>query len=151
MGNRKSTPVTGLNWPRGWIEVQLYPFVTSALEGGGWLAPRPGRFSKKTRYPLYRRLGGPQGRSGCVRKMSPQPGFFCNTFFIVISQLHLSTLKLFKYPHALFLLYGTTIIFLRLSSHSILQHIEISAYIELFLGTLVAFPPCSAHVAYIVQ
>jgi hypothetical protein len=29
----------------------------------GWLAPRPGRFTpgKETRYPLYRRLGGPQG------------------------------------------------------------------------------------------
>jgi len=29
----------------------------------------------KTRYPLYRRLGGPQGRSGQVRKISPSPGF----------------------------------------------------------------------------
>jgi hypothetical protein len=29
----------------------------------------------KTRYPLYRRLGGPQGRSGQVRKISPPPGF----------------------------------------------------------------------------
>ena len=29
----------------------------------------------KTRYPLYRRLGGPQGRSGRVRKISPQPEF----------------------------------------------------------------------------
>jgi hypothetical protein len=28
----------------------------------------------KTRYPLYRRLGGPQGRSGQVRKISPPPG-----------------------------------------------------------------------------
>jgi len=25
----------------------------------------------KTRYPLYRRLGGPQGQSGLVRKISP--------------------------------------------------------------------------------
>jgi hypothetical protein len=32
-------------WPRGWIEVALYPFLTSALEGGGWSAPRPGRFT----------------------------------------------------------------------------------------------------------
>jgi hypothetical protein len=31
----------------------------------------PGR----TRHPLYRRLGGPQGRSGRVRKISPTPGF----------------------------------------------------------------------------
>jgi hypothetical protein len=29
----------------------------------------------KTRYPLYRRLGGPQDRSGRVRKSSPPPGF----------------------------------------------------------------------------
>ena len=29
----------------------------------------------KTRYPLYRRLGGPRGRSGRVRKISPSPGF----------------------------------------------------------------------------
>ena len=29
----------------------------------------------KTRYPLYRRLGRPQGRSGRLRKISPLPGF----------------------------------------------------------------------------
>jgi hypothetical protein len=29
----------------------------------------------KTRYPLYRRRGGPQGRAGRVRKISPLPGF----------------------------------------------------------------------------
>ena len=29
----------------------------------------------KTHYPLYRRLGGPQGRSGRVRKISPPTGF----------------------------------------------------------------------------
>jgi hypothetical protein len=46
-------------------------------EGMGWLAPRPGRFTpgKETWYPLYRRLGGPQGPSGRLRKISPPPGF----------------------------------------------------------------------------
>jgi len=29
----------------------------------------------KTRYPLYGRLGRPQGRSGRMRKISPPPGF----------------------------------------------------------------------------
>jgi hypothetical protein len=29
----------------------------------------------ETQCPLYRRLGGPQGRSGRVRKISPPPGF----------------------------------------------------------------------------
>jgi hypothetical protein len=30
---------------------------------------------RKTQYPLYRRLGGPQGWTGQVRKMSPLLGF----------------------------------------------------------------------------
>ena len=29
----------------------------------------------KTRYPLFRRLGGPQGRCGRVRKILPSPEF----------------------------------------------------------------------------
>ena len=42
----------------------------------GWSAPRPGRCTPgKTRYPLYRRLDGFQGRSGRVRNISPSPGF----------------------------------------------------------------------------
>ena len=44
----------------------------------GWgvsVTPRPLFTPGKTRYPLYRRLGGPQGRSGQVRKISPPPGF----------------------------------------------------------------------------
>jgi hypothetical protein len=37
--------------------------------------PRPGRFTPgKTRYPLHMRLGGPQGRSGQVRKILPHTG-----------------------------------------------------------------------------
>jgi hypothetical protein len=31
--------------------------------------------SRKIRFPLYRRLGGSQGRSVRVRKISPPPGF----------------------------------------------------------------------------
>jgi hypothetical protein len=51
--------------------------MTTALEGGERSASRPGRFLPpgKTRYPLYRRLVGPQGRSGQVRKISLPPGF----------------------------------------------------------------------------
>jgi hypothetical protein len=40
----------------------------------GWVVnvpPRPPLPLGKTWYPLYRRLGGPQGRSGQVRKISP--------------------------------------------------------------------------------
>jgi len=52
-------------------------FLTSALEGGEGSASHPGRtlLPGKTWYPLYRRLGGPQGWSGQVWKISPPPGF----------------------------------------------------------------------------
>jgi hypothetical protein len=44
--------------------------------GGEWSKPRPGRLTLgKTRYPMYSRLGEPQGRSIWVRKISPPPGF----------------------------------------------------------------------------
>jgi len=47
--------------------------MTAALEGGEWSAARPGRTLPpgKTRYPLYRRLGGPQGRSGRAENLVP--------------------------------------------------------------------------------
>jgi len=38
-----------------------------------------------TRYPLYRMLGGPQGRSGRKRKISPPPGFNPRTVLSVAS------------------------------------------------------------------
>jgi hypothetical protein len=40
----------------------------------------------KTRYPLYRRLGGSQNRSGCLRKVSPPPGFDPRTVQPVVSR-----------------------------------------------------------------
>ena len=51
--------------------------MTTALERGERSGSRLGRCLPrgKTRYPLYRRLGGPQGRSGQVRIISPPPGF----------------------------------------------------------------------------
>jgi len=56
--------------------VEFYSFLTTTLERGEESASRPGRSlpSGKTRYPLYRRLGGPQGRSGQVWKISSPPG-----------------------------------------------------------------------------
>jgi hypothetical protein len=41
--------------------------LTSALDGGEWWDSRPGLFTPRERvpwYPLDRRLGGPQSRSG---------------------------------------------------------------------------------------
>jgi len=40
---------------------------------------------EKTRY-MYRRLGGPQGRSGRVRKILPPPGFYPQTVQPVASR-----------------------------------------------------------------
>jgi len=47
--------------------------MTAALEGGEWSAAGPGRNLPpgKNRYPLYRRLGGPQGRSGREENLVP--------------------------------------------------------------------------------
>jgi hypothetical protein len=58
---------TGHTVHRGSRGIAL-PFLTTALEGGEGSASRPGRFlpPEKNRYPLYRRLGGPQGRTGAV-------------------------------------------------------------------------------------
>ena len=47
--------------------------MTAALERGEWSAGRPGRTLPlgKTRYPFYRRLDGPQGRSGRAENLVP--------------------------------------------------------------------------------
>jgi hypothetical protein len=36
----------------GEVEVQLYAFFTSALDGGEWLASRPGRFTPGKELPV---------------------------------------------------------------------------------------------------
>jgi hypothetical protein len=65
-------PTKALRECRG---IALLYFQTSALEGGEGSASCPDHLLPpgKTRYPLYRRLGGPQGRSGQVWKISPPP------------------------------------------------------------------------------
>ena len=47
--------------------------MTAVLEGGEWSAARPGRTlpPEKTRYPFYRMLGEPQGRSGQAENLVP--------------------------------------------------------------------------------
>ena len=57
--------------------VALIFLETRCYMRGVWPLPRSGRFTprKEILYPFYRRLGGPQGRTGQVRKISPPPGF----------------------------------------------------------------------------
>jgi hypothetical protein len=69
----KGHPRTGHGSPEGEQRYSSALSVTLALDRGGWSKPSPGRFTpgRETRYPWYRRLGGPKGRSGRVRKISP--------------------------------------------------------------------------------
>ena len=73
----KVRPTTDHKGPERKLRYSSTLSLTSALYAGGRLTPRPDRFTpgKETRYLLYRRLGGPQGRCGRVREISPQPGF----------------------------------------------------------------------------
>jgi hypothetical protein len=65
--------------------------MTAALEGREWSAARRGRTLPpgKTRYPFYRRLGGPQGRSG-RRKISSLPGFFLLFSFVYMDSFDIA-------------------------------------------------------------
>jgi hypothetical protein len=69
------------------VGLWLYAFFNGG-RWGGWSTPPPGRFTpgKETRYPLCGRLGGPQGLSERVRKISPPPGFDPWTFQLVASR-----------------------------------------------------------------
>ena len=59
-----------------------------ALEGGEWSAACSGRSLPpgKTRYPLYRRLGGPQGQPGQAENIAP-PGFDSQTIQPLVAML----------------------------------------------------------------
>jgi len=67
---------TGRTAHRGSRAIALL-FLDHGTRRGEGSASCPGRslYPGKTRYPLYRRLDGPQDRSGQLRKTSPPPGF----------------------------------------------------------------------------
>jgi hypothetical protein len=62
--------------------------LTSALYWGGWLTPSPARFTpgRETHLPICRRLDGPRGRCGLMRRISPPPGLGFRTFQPVASR-----------------------------------------------------------------
>jgi hypothetical protein len=69
------------NSQRGGVKVKLCSFINLGARWCGCSTLGPGRFTpgKDLVLVLYRRLGGPQGRSGWVRKTSPPPGFDLRT------------------------------------------------------------------------
>jgi hypothetical protein len=70
----------------------------------GWVVTS----EKDTRYPLYRRLGGLQGRSGRVRKISPPRGnFFPNCFSCSLFVLFPYLLLCLDCPDFFLFLYST--------------------------------------------
>jgi len=75
-GKGKVHPITGHEGPEGEQRYSSTLSLTSALDGMGGQRHTPAALPPgKTRHPLYKRLGGPQGRSGRVRKISPLTGF----------------------------------------------------------------------------
>jgi hypothetical protein len=71
----KAVPQHTYGGARGENKYASYSSTISALDGGEWSASRPGRAfprGKDPRYPLYRRLRGPQSRYGHrgLRKIS---------------------------------------------------------------------------------
>jgi len=65
------SPISAQEGPEGGAELSVYSFFNLSARWGGWSRPRHGRFipEGETQYLLYRRLGGPQGPSGRVRKI----------------------------------------------------------------------------------
>ena len=85
-GKGKGHPRTGHDGPEGEQMYSSTLSLPSALEGVGGQRHAPAALTpRKTRYPLYRRLGGPQGRSERVRKITPPPGFDSRTVQSVTS------------------------------------------------------------------
>ena len=96
--------------------------MTMALEGGEGSALHPGRSLPpgKTRHPLYRRPGGPQGQSEQVRKISPPTEFNPHTVQPVAScytdyAVGLYTTAIYKMPHGIY--YN-----IKLDTHYLLSH-----------------------------
>ena len=83
----KVHPRTGHEGPEG--EKTYSPILSfaSGLDGVCGQRHAPAAFLPvKTRYPSYRRLGGHQGQSGRVRKISPPHGFDPRTVQLVASR-----------------------------------------------------------------
>jgi hypothetical protein len=82
VGKRYSSrsPKTGHEGPEGEQRYSSTSSFTSALEWVGGQRHAPAALTpERTQYPLYKRFGGPQGRSGRVRNISPSPRFDSQT------------------------------------------------------------------------
>ena len=86
-GKGKDHPWTDHEGPAGEYRYSSTLSFTSALDEMGGQHHAPTALPQgKTQYPLYRRLGGPQGRSGRMRKISLPPEFDPRTLQPVASR-----------------------------------------------------------------
>ena len=85
----KFAPAHAMKAQRGSRGIALLLFNLGA-RWGGWLTPHPRRFTpgKETRYPLYRRLDGPQGQSRRLREVSTPPGFPQTALFFICADFN---------------------------------------------------------------
>jgi len=74
--------------------------MTATLEGGEWSAAHPGRNLRpgKTRYSFYRKLGGPQDRSGRAENLVPT-GIRSRTVETVVQSLYRRSYPAHKLVH----------------------------------------------------
>jgi len=77
---------TGRTAHRGSRGIALFFLDHGTRSEGSVSRPDRSLHPGKTRYPLYRRLGGPQGRDGQVRKISSPPGFDPRTVQLAASR-----------------------------------------------------------------
>jgi hypothetical protein len=86
-GKGKVHPVTRPDRPEVELRSSSTLSLASALDAVGGKSHAPAALPpRKTRYSAYRELGGPQGRSGPVRKISPPLGFDPRTIQSVASR-----------------------------------------------------------------
>ena len=79
-GKGKGLPRTGHEGPDGEQMYKLYSSSTSALEVGGWSAPRLGRFTpRKDPVPIVQEAGWAPGPVWTVAENVPPPGFHPGT------------------------------------------------------------------------
>jgi hypothetical protein len=97
-GKGKVLPITGREDPEEMYRYNYTLSLTSALEGVGGQRHAPAALpTRKTRYPFYRRLGGPQGRSEHTHTHTHTYIYIYIYIYTISQQIHHSDSLLISY------------------------------------------------------